>query len=126
MAHGPGTVPAPETVPLQNAVLCVDCELVTMSRGNQCPVCGGRALLSLASVIGGTVVDYRASHEEQPLFQFDLRVNIDMMGLDGAELSSVVEGLGRVVAPRVGRGRASLHMTVEPVAKSVQLAKMAA
>ncbi len=40
-------------VPLQGAVLCVDCEIITESRGGRCRVCGGSALLSLARVLGG-------------------------------------------------------------------------
>ena len=47
-------------VPLQSAVLCADCELITQSRTGQCPICGGRALLSIGRVLGGPLGDNRA------------------------------------------------------------------
>ncbi len=47
-------------VPLQGAVLCVDCEIITESPGGRCRVCGGSALLSLARVLGGPVGPQRA------------------------------------------------------------------
>ncbi len=47
-------------VPLQSAVLCADCEIITENRGGHCRVCGGRALLSMARVLGGPVGEERA------------------------------------------------------------------
>ncbi len=47
-------------VPLQSAVLCVDCEVITESCGGHCRICGGSALLSLARVLGGPVGESRA------------------------------------------------------------------
>ncbi len=45
---------------LQSAVLCVDCEVITESHDGQCRICGGRALLSLARVLGGPIGPERA------------------------------------------------------------------
>lgn len=39
-------------VKLQNAFLCVDCEVITAEASGGCPSCGGQALLSLARVLG--------------------------------------------------------------------------
>jgi len=47
-------------VPLQTAVLCADCEVITENRGGQCRICGGRALLSIGRVLGGPIGDQRA------------------------------------------------------------------
>jgi rRNA maturation endonuclease Nob1 len=43
------------SLPLKFAVLCLDCETVSHGRGNQCELCGGRALLSLACVLNRVV-----------------------------------------------------------------------
>ena len=47
-------------IPLQVAVLCVDCELITLALGGSCPICGGGALLNVARVLGGPVGQDRA------------------------------------------------------------------
>lgn len=119
MTHEAANPIAPEAVPLQNAVLCVDCELVTSSRCDECPICGGHSLLSLAGMIGGTLVDYRGTqYHRQQLFLFDLHIRIDMTELEGGELSGAIEGISRIVAPKLGRNRASVHIDVEPIGSS--------
>jgi hypothetical protein len=118
---------APETVPLQHAVLCTDCELVTSSHCDQCPVCGGHSLLSLAGMIGGRLVDYKHTRfHRQQLFLFDLRITIDMPQMDGGELSAAIEAISKLVAPKLGRNRASLHINVEPISSSVPVQLKAA
>ncbi len=47
-------------VPLQGAVLCADCEIITESQGGRCRICGGSGLLSLARVLGGPIGPERA------------------------------------------------------------------
>lgn len=47
-------------VPLQAAVLCADCEIITENSGGQCRICGGRALLSITRVLGGPIGEDRA------------------------------------------------------------------
>jgi hypothetical protein len=39
-------------VPLQNAVLCADCECISESNNDVCGVCGGRALVNLGRLLG--------------------------------------------------------------------------
>jgi hypothetical protein len=41
-----------ESIALADAVLCVDCEMVTAARNGHCPVCGCTALLNLGKVLG--------------------------------------------------------------------------
>lgn len=119
MTHETVSPLAPESVPLQKAVLCVDCELVTTSRSDVCPVCGGRSLLSLASIIGGTLVDYRDNRfREQRLILFDLHIAIDMTEIEGEELSAAIEGISRIVSPKLGRNRASVHIDVSPIVRT--------
>ncbi|HZU22871.1 MAG TPA: hypothetical protein VE998_08580 [Terriglobales bacterium] len=44
---------ATQVVPLLEAVLCVDCEMVSNSTQGHCLACGSRALLNLAAALGG-------------------------------------------------------------------------
>jgi hypothetical protein len=60
MDAGPKPEPILNTVPLSNAVLCADCEVISDSSGEVCSVCGSRSLLSLGRVLGGSVGDERA------------------------------------------------------------------
>ena len=117
----------PETVPLQHAVLCVDCELVTASHTDQCPVCGGHSLLNLAGIVGGTLVDYKDHefHQRHP-FLFDLNISIQMPNVEAAELSAVVENISQLIAPQLGHRRASLHINVDPVSRRIPIALKAA
>lgn len=48
------------SVPLVNAVLCADCEVISDSAGDTCQVCGSRSLLSLGRVLGGNIAGKRA------------------------------------------------------------------
>ena len=48
-------------VALQNAVLCVECDVVSDSPHDQCLVCGSRSLFNLARMFGGKLPKERAS-----------------------------------------------------------------
>ena len=39
------------SVPLLEAVLCADCEIISNSVGETCEICGSRSLLSLGRVL---------------------------------------------------------------------------
>lgn len=48
------------SVPLLEAVLCADCEIISNSVGESCEICGSRSLLSLGRVLGGCIEGQRA------------------------------------------------------------------
>jgi hypothetical protein len=48
----PAFVPS---LPVASAVLCVDCELITVSFHDACPICGSKSLLNVAQILGGTL-----------------------------------------------------------------------
>jgi len=84
------------TVPLLNAVLCADCEVISDSSGEVCSVCGSRSLLNLGRVLGGSVGQERAvilpEEEENPSRRmFTVLVN--------REASAAVRPLRRWVRP---------------------------
>ncbi len=49
-----------DAVPLHNAVLCADCEVITSSRFDRCCMCGSPSLLSLSRILGGEIDGNRA------------------------------------------------------------------
>jgi hypothetical protein len=53
--------PILSSVPLVEAVLCADCEIISNSGGEACEVCGSRSLLSLGRVLGGCIEGERAT-----------------------------------------------------------------
>ena len=106
-----------EVLPLLSAVLCVDCESVTNSRGDECPVCGSRSLLSLARTLGGTLAAYHVDRtKETPnALLFDLGIMISLEQMEARDLNAAVECITSLIGTRLGRGKASLHINVEPV-----------
>ncbi|HXW90978.1 MAG TPA: hypothetical protein VEK33_10575 [Terriglobales bacterium] len=48
-------------VPLQNAVLCAECDVVSDSPHDTCLVCGSHSLFNIAHVFGGKLPKERAS-----------------------------------------------------------------
>ncbi len=110
-----------DTVHLQNAVLCVDCETVSDTRRDVCPTCGSHSLLSLAGMLGGSVLDFKANRlEKQKLTLFDLHVVIELRQMEGREVGPAIENISRAIGPKLGRGSASLHVTVEPMSQGWQ------
>ncbi len=51
--------PFAPSLPVSCAVLCVDCERITVSYNGTCPVCGGKSLLNVAQILGGTLSPVR-------------------------------------------------------------------
>ena len=48
------------SLPVSCAVLCVDCERITVSYNDTCPICGSRSLLNVAQILGGGLSPVRA------------------------------------------------------------------
>ncbi len=108
------------SVPLQNAVLCVDCECVTDGRSDECLVCGSRSLLSVARIVGGTLLSREASppKPETNIVLYDLEITVDLKLIAAKDLSDTVEGIASLIGPRLGRGRACCHIKVTPIVDS--------
>jgi hypothetical protein len=49
------------SVPLQNAVLCAECDVVSDSPHDICLVCGSRSLFNIARIFGGKLPKERAN-----------------------------------------------------------------
>lgn len=61
--------PSPQMIPLNRALLCVNCELITETK-RDCPRCGSKQLIKVTQIAGGSIYtraagacsDRRADH----------------------------------------------------------------
>ena len=61
MTSGP-TVRDVNFLPLQTAVFCVECELISTNTTPRCHACGSQAVLSLSRVLGGSLRGQQMAH----------------------------------------------------------------
>lgn len=105
-----------DAVPLQSAVLCMNCECVTGSSSEECLVCGSRSLFSLAKLLGGTqassIANRPAKGAEIALLAVDIAIGVKQ--IEPAELSALVEGITDLIVPTLVQGQASFHINVAP------------
>ena len=52
------------SLPVACAVLCVDCERITVPYKDACPVCGSKSLLNVAQILGGSLSPIRVKSIE--------------------------------------------------------------
>jgi hypothetical protein len=116
--------PETEVVPFRNAVLCLDCEAVSNSRFDACPACNSRSLVSLSRMLGGSVSQKASLLERGDRFMFDLRMRIDLTRVDAQDLSVAIDGITRVLGPRLRKGKATFHIDVEPATDTASTEKM--
>jgi hypothetical protein len=98
-----------------NAVFCLDCEVISTSRGDECPACKSRSIVSLARMLGGSLLAHRAqqSHESESGL-FDITIAVELQQVHAKELSTTVERLTSVIGPKLAGNRASFHIQVRP------------
>jgi len=107
---------------LWNAVFCLDCEVISSSRGDQCPACKSRSLVSLARMLGGSLVAHRAQHShEGESGLFDITIAVELQQIHAKDLSTTVERLTSVIGPKLARDRASFRINVNPAADRLDL-----
>ena len=105
----------PDAVPLQGAVLCVNCECVSSGRFDECPVCGSRQLLNIGQMLGGEPLSEEPTPPTGDGVLFDLTISIGLKQMNSKDVNAAVDRISRLIAPRLGQGRACLHINVEPV-----------
>jgi hypothetical protein len=110
-----------EVLPLWNAVFCLDCEVITSSRGDECPACKSRSLVSLARMLGGSLLAHRLQQfQEWESGLFDIAITVELQ-MHAKDLSTTVERLTGVIGPTLARGRASFHINVKPAVDKLDL-----
>jgi hypothetical protein len=114
-----GTKKQPDSgaVPLQSAVLCVDCESVTDSGFDECPLCGSHSLLGLAQMLGNVLSLHKANYPQgnKDIGLFDLEFTIDVEQMELKDLNSAIQHITSLIGTRLVRGRARCHIDVAPV-----------
>jgi len=107
-------------LPLWNAVFCLDCEVISKSRGDECTACKSRSLVSLARMLGGSLLTHRAQHtQEWEGGLFDITITVELQQMNAKDLSTTVERLTGVIGPKLARDRASFHINVKPAADTL-------
>ena len=53
-----------DVVTLKNAILCVNCEVISNSNG-RCEICGSSAVLTLSRVLGGSITEQTSGKEAE-------------------------------------------------------------
>ena len=102
-------------LPLWNAVFCLDCEVISNSRGDECPVCNGRSLVSLARILGGSLFAHREQlSQEGEHALFDITITVELRQMDAKDLTTMLERLTSVIGPRLARQQAMFHVDVKP------------
>lgn len=104
-------------LPLWNAVFCLDCEVISNSQGDACPVCSGRSLVNLARVLGGSLFAHRELPPEERENQlFDIIIAVELKQMYAKDLTAMLERLTSVIAPKLARDQATFHISVKPSA----------
>ena len=111
-----------DLLPLWNAVFCLDCEVISTSRGDECPACKSRSLVSLERMLGGSLLAHRAQQgQEAETGLFDITITVELQQVHARELSTTVERLTGVIGPKLARDRASFHLNVKPAVDKGQV-----
>jgi hypothetical protein len=105
-------------LPLSNAVFCLDCEVISSSRGDECAACKSRSLMTLAEMLGGSLLAQAQQEWESGLFDITITIELQMHAKD---LSTTVERLTSMLGPKLARDRASFHINVKPAEDKLDL-----
>ena len=105
-------------LPLWNAVFCLDCEVISSGRGDECVACKSRSLVSLARMLEGSLLAHRAQRESG---LFDITITIELQQMHAKNLSTTVERLTSVIGPKLALDRASFHINVKPAVNKLDL-----
>jgi hypothetical protein len=109
-------------LPLWNAVFCLDCEVIASGRGDECPACKSRSLVSLARMLGGSLLAYRLQQFQRwESGLFDITITVELQQMHAKDLSTTVERLTGVIGPKLARDRASFHINVKPTEENPDL-----
>jgi hypothetical protein len=107
-------------LPLLNAVFCLDCEVISSSRSDECPVCKNHSLVSLDRMLGGSLLVHRAQQERE-LGVFDITITLELLKIHAKDLSTTVERLTSIIGPKLARDSASFHINVKPAVHELDL-----
>jgi hypothetical protein len=100
-------------LPLWTAVFCLDCEVISNSRSEECPACKSRSLVSLSRMLGGSLLTHRALQEHDSVL-FDIMLTVELQQMHAKDVSATIERITTVIAPKLAREGATFHVSVKP------------
>lgn len=100
-------------LPLSNAVFCLDCEVISNSRSEECPVCRSRSVVSLARMLGGSLLTHRSLQNHEGVL-FDITLIVELEQMHAKDVSATIERITTVIAPKLAREGATFHVSVKP------------
>jgi len=109
-----------EVLPLSNAVFCLDCEVISNHRGDECAACKSRSLVSLARMLEGSLLAHKTQRGRESGL-FELTITIELREVHAKDLSTTVERLTGVIGPKLARDQASFHINVQPALDKLDL-----
>jgi len=108
-----------EVVPLWNAVFCMDCETISNTRFDECPSCKGHSLVSLARMLGGSLIGQDGHSSGVPKNScFDITITVQLLELRAEDLNGTIERLSSLISQKLEPIRATVHIDVEPATKT--------
>lgn len=100
-------------LPLSNAVFCLDCEVISNSHREECPACKSRSVVSLARMLGGSLLTHRSLQEHEGVL-FDIKMSVELEQMHAKDVSATIERITTVIAPKLAREGATFHVSVTP------------
>jgi len=93
----------PGVLPFWNAVFCLDCEVISSSQGDECPACKSRSLVSLARMLGGSLLVHKAQRSQEcESGLFDITIVVELQQMRAKDLSTTLlrSGFDRDISGR--------------------------
>jgi hypothetical protein len=108
------------TLPLLNAVFCLDCEMISESRTDECPACKGRSLVNLSRMLGGSLSAHRAKQfGEHTAGLFDITMTIELQQMHSKDVTTALERITNVIGPELARDQATFRVKVKPTGEGL-------
>jgi hypothetical protein len=106
--------PGADMLLLWNSVICLDCEAISTTSGDECPACKNRSVVSLARMLGGSFLAHtvQRSHQGESVL-FEVNITVQLRQMHAKDLTTTIERLTNVIGPTLARGRASFHVNVD-------------
>lgn len=104
-------------IPLQSALFCLDCEMISNTTTDECPACKNHSLLSLARILGGSLHSARFEGEsgEPKSGSFDIALTVESRGMPAKDVNTMIEKVTQALGPRLAGNQALLRINVTPV-----------
>lgn len=101
--------------PLWNAIFCLDCEVISNTRDDECPNCSGRSLVGLARILSGSLFAHR-EHRSQETGLFDITITVELNQMYAKDVTTTVERFTSVLGSKLIEDQTRFHINVKPSA----------